>query len=57
MMDKLKCHICGHYQVYAEHIIKEEKWRFFCRHCGKTTKYYNTHDEARKEWDKMEVEA
>lgn len=56
MMDKLKCHICGHYQVYAEHIIKEEKWRFFCRHCGKTTKYYNTYDAAQKEWDKMEVE-
>lgn len=25
MMDKRKCLLCGHYQVYAEHITKDEK--------------------------------
>ena len=54
MMDKRKCLLCNHHQVYAEHITKDEKWRFFCRHCGKTTGYHSTHDEAEKEWEKIE---
>ena len=45
-MDKRKCLQCNHHQVYVEHIVKDEKWRFFCRHCGKTTGYFSTHDGA-----------
>ena len=54
MMDKRKCLLCGHYQVYVEHITKDETWRFFCRHCGRTTGYFSTHDEAEKEWEQIE---
>ena len=46
MMDKRKCLLCNHYQVYVEHITKDEKWRYFCRHCGKTTGYHSTHYEV-----------
>lgn len=56
MMDKRKCSHCNHHQVYAEHIVKDEKWRFFCRHCGKTTEYFSTHYEAEKEWERMEMQ-
>ena len=54
MFDKRKCKYCNHYQVYSEHILKDEKWRMFCRHCKKTTAYHSTKEEAEKEWERME---
>ena len=53
MDDKRKCKYCNHNKVYGEHILKDEKWRVFCRKCGKTTAYHNTRDEAEKEWENM----
>lgn len=57
MFDKRKCKYCNHYEVYCEHILKNDKWRMYCRKCGKTTAYHNTHNEAEKEWESMKVDA
>lgn len=55
-MDNSKCPKCSKRNVYLEHILKNDKWRMFCRKCGKTTAYHNTHKEAEKEWENIKAD-
>ena len=44
------CPKCGSREVFAEH--HQNKWIIRCAHCNLHTEEYESHDLARKEWDK-----
>lgn len=56
-MNKAECPKCHKHKVYAEHRFGEDysnnRWRIFCKYCGRETIWCNTHFEAIKEWDQI----
>ena len=47
------CPKCGQMKVYFEQNTNGEKYRILCTHCGYSTRWHDSHDNARYEWDRM----
>ena len=56
-MESMKtCGRCGSYKLHVTINLNTEKRMAWCQTCGQQTGWYDTREEAIKEWNKLQEE-